>query len=282
MVSLVVATVNRVIELERLLDSLSSQTYKNFEVIIVDQNHDDRIDSVLRRCSELAVVRVHSELGASRARNSGLRIARGDIVAFPDDDCWYPANLLTSIVEWLDSNPDCDGLFTATRTPENKLQAPKFPAQRGACTTKSVLKCAVIVSTFFRMRVVRTIGFFREDIGPGTSSRYQSGEDIDYIIRPLRHGMKLFYEPSITVYHPDLNSADRLRRVTFPYSVGLGHVLRQHGYSWWTFSEVIARSVSGALYYLLRCDLELAHIYLLRATGQISGYLSSADNDLGS
>lgn len=280
MVSLVVATFNRVTELERLLDSLSSQTYKNFEVIIVDQNSDDRVTSVLHRYPEMPITHLRSELGVSRARNAGLRIAKGDVVGFPDDDCWYPQSLLATVTAWLDANAAYDGLIAATRTQEDKLQAPKFPAARGACTGKSILRCAVIVSTFLRKHAVKAIGFFREDIGPGTSSQYQSGEDIDYVIRPLKHGMKLFYEPSITVYHPDLNNANRLRRVTFPYSVGLGHILRLQGYSWWTFSEVVARSISGAIYYLLRCDLERTYIYSLRAAGQVRGYLSPVNSKL--
>ena len=274
MVSLIVATLNRVTELQRLLDSLDVQTYKNFEVIVVDQNPDDRLIPVLREHSSLTILHVRCAMGVSRARNAGIRVAIGSIIAFPDDDCWYPPELLTSVTRWLDSNPEFDGIFTATRDQNNKLQAPKFPPGPGPCTKKSILLCAVAFNAFLRVRAVETIGFFREDIGPGTPSPYQSSEDIDYMIRPLQCGMRLFYQPAFSVYHPDFSTRDRLRRTTFPYSVGLGYILRLHGYSWLVLGEVLARSLGGAALNLGKGDLEGAHLYLLRATGQLRGYVS--------
>ena len=189
MVSLVVATFNRVAELRRLLESLDLQTYKDFELIVVDQNPDDRLLPVLRRHASLNIIHVRSEIGVSKARNVGIRMAKGEVLSFPDDDCWYPVELLSKVIHWLESNPEFDGLFTATRDQNDKLQAPKFPPKPGPCTKRSVLRCAVAFNAFLRARVVRTIGFFREDIGPGTSSPYQSSEDIDYMIRPVERGM---------------------------------------------------------------------------------------------
>ena len=52
MISLIVATKDRVAELGRLLGSLENQVYREFEVIIVDQNPDDRLEAVLREVEE--------------------------------------------------------------------------------------------------------------------------------------------------------------------------------------------------------------------------------------
>jgi glycosyltransferase involved in cell wall biosynthesis len=282
MVSLVVATFNRVTELQRLLTSLDAQTYKKFEVIVVDQNPDDRVVAVLREHPELKIVHLRCTLGVSRARNAGLRVAKGEVIGFPDDDCWYPDDLLAKITGWLDTNPEFDGIFIATRNQDDRLQAPKFPPRRGSCTRTSILRCAVIVGAFLKMSAVEAIGVFREDIGPGTSSPYQSGEDIDYLIRPLDHGMQLFYEPAFSVYHPDLNTRERLRRITFPYSVGVGYILRLHEYPWWVFAEVAGRSLGGVVVHLAKADVEGAHLYLLRAAGQLRGYLSRPHDSLKS
>jgi glycosyltransferase involved in cell wall biosynthesis len=274
MVSLVVATFNRVTELRRLLESLDLQTYKNFELIVVDQNPDDRLVPVLERHTGLNIVHVRSGLGVSKARNVGIRIAKGEILSFPDDDCWYPAELLSNVVQWLESNPEFDGIFTATRDQNDRLQAPKFPPKAGPCTKRSVLRCAVAFNAFLKVRVVKGIGFFREDIGPGTSSPYQSSEDIDYMIRPLDRGMSLFYQPAFTVYHPNFNDRNRLRRTTFRYSLGQGYILRLHGYSWLLLGEVLGRSLAGAVVKLMKGDLEGSYLYCLRASGQLQGYLS--------
>jgi len=90
MISLIVATVNRVAEFDRLLCSLEEQSYRDFEVILVDQNPDDRLVPVLRRHARLATQHLRSERGLSRARNAGLRAAKGDILASYDKSHLVP------------------------------------------------------------------------------------------------------------------------------------------------------------------------------------------------
>src|SRR5436853_4580540 len=94
---LVVATVDRFEELGRLLSALERQTEARFRVVLVDQNEDDRLDSVLSEHASLDVVRLRAAHGLSRARNVALPSVQGDIVAFPDDDCVYPDDLLESV-----------------------------------------------------------------------------------------------------------------------------------------------------------------------------------------
>src|SRR5271166_5434820 len=120
MISLIVATMDRVTELERLLTSLDCQSYKEFEVIVVDQNPDDRLLLVLRSHEALTIRHLRCSPGASRARNVGLRIAGGDIIAFPDDDCWYPEGLLASVVAWFQSHQEFSGLLATLRGPDGK------------------------------------------------------------------------------------------------------------------------------------------------------------------
>ena len=96
--SLVMATLGRSVEIERLFNSLVNQTYKNFEVIVVDQNEDDRVVKLVEQFRDrLEFVYVHSEKGLSRARNVGLKHIHGDLVAFPDDDCWYHPDVLAHV-----------------------------------------------------------------------------------------------------------------------------------------------------------------------------------------
>src|SRR5271166_2242893 len=102
MLSLIIATLGRVTELDRLLASLDRQTYKDFEVIVVDQNLDDRLLPLLREHKRLSIHRLRSSAGLSRARNAGMRAAKGDIFCFPDDDCWYPDQLLAIVSEWFE------------------------------------------------------------------------------------------------------------------------------------------------------------------------------------
>ena len=107
---LVVATVDRVEPLGRLLASLERQTHADLRVLLVDQNDDDRVDVVVAAHPRLEVVRLRSPRGLSRARNAALGHLVADVVAFPDDDCEYPGDLLARLGERFAARPELDGL----------------------------------------------------------------------------------------------------------------------------------------------------------------------------
>ena len=270
--SLIVATINRVEELDRLLSSLGRQTYRDFEVIVVDQNPDDRLLPVLEKHTQLSIRRLLSERGLSRARNVALRVAGGEIVTFPDDDCWYPDELLATVTEWLEAHPQYGALFTATRTADGELMTPKWAPASGPCTRKSVLYSVVSFTGFIRRKVISAIGLFDERIGVGSASPYQSGEDIDYFIRPLEAGFRMWYEPAYTVYHPRFQSLDRLRQRAYGYALGIGYVLRKHKYTWWDLWKTWCRSFAGAILHFCKGDLGWAQVYWRRAAGLFHGY----------
>jgi GT2 family glycosyltransferase len=274
MISLIVTTRNRVDELHRLFASLEAQTYRSFEVIVVDQNVDHRLVEVLARHPSLNIRHLHSGPGASCGRNAGLRAFGGDLVAFPDDDCWYPTDLLADVVQWFHNHPDYDGLLTGCRNPAGKLMAPKFPPRKGPCSKHSILRCAIAWNIFLRHRAAKTVGFFREEMGPGALSPYQSGEDLDYPIRALKHGFRLWYAPDLTVHHPELNSRARLAQTNHAYAMSMGRVWRLHKYSWgYCLGEIAFRSLGGAAFHLCRGDRGGCRLYLERAAGQFRGYL---------
>src|SRR4051812_15522441 len=106
LISLILGTKGRTDELRRFLHSLSSQTSGRVELIIVDQNEDDRVHQVLRSVPvDIPTSIIQSKPGLSRARNIGLRHANGSIIGFPDDDCWYPPDLLGRVLK---AFSDCD------------------------------------------------------------------------------------------------------------------------------------------------------------------------------
>src|SRR5580704_7993622 len=82
-VTLVVSTVNRAGELTQLMDCLLGQEFTDFEILVVDQNCDDRIVPVLERYhSQLKINRITTpgRHGISSGRNAGWRRARGNVV----------------------------------------------------------------------------------------------------------------------------------------------------------------------------------------------------------
>lgn len=96
--SLIMATCGRRDDILDLLKSLEQQTYKNFELIVVDQNDTPISDLFDEYKDKFSINYIYTPIkGLSRARNAGLKVADGDFIAFPDDDCIYEKNVLESI-----------------------------------------------------------------------------------------------------------------------------------------------------------------------------------------
>src|ERR1035437_10094479 len=96
--SLVLCTINRTREVAEFLASLNEEIYKDFELFIVDQNKDDRLQAIRAPYQLYINIKYFkSAPGLSRARNTAIPLISGDILAFPDDDCIYPAILLKEV-----------------------------------------------------------------------------------------------------------------------------------------------------------------------------------------
>ena len=91
MISVVLPSYNRAHILPRAIESILGQTYKDIELIIVDDGSSDNTAEVVGSFSDSRIVYVRQEnAGACAARNNGIAHARGDYIAFQDsDDIWH-------------------------------------------------------------------------------------------------------------------------------------------------------------------------------------------------
>jgi glycosyltransferase involved in cell wall biosynthesis len=101
LVSLIVPTYNRRRWIGECLESIARQSYRNFEVIVVDDRSSDGTVEWLRSSSPYDFVRVHEQEkngGASVARNTGIGLSKGELIAFIDsDDLLEPDHLKTAV-----------------------------------------------------------------------------------------------------------------------------------------------------------------------------------------
>ncbi|MCD6419547.1 MAG: glycosyltransferase [Synergistetes bacterium] len=114
-VSVIIPTYNRSDLVVKAVDSVLSQTYGDFELIVVDDgSEDDTSDIVMRYNDErLIYIRYVRNRGPSAARNSGIRLSRGEYVAFLDsDDEWLPEKLERQIEVMEKSSPDVGVVYT--------------------------------------------------------------------------------------------------------------------------------------------------------------------------
>lgn len=200
-VSLIVATVNRTTELDHLFASFAAQTFQDFEIIVVDQNIDDRLQPCLERARNLDLqikhIR-HRPANLSSARNVGIGAAEGEWVGFPDDDCWYDERLLEKLKPRFACKHPLSG--AAVQWAEEGL--PAEPAPNLTWERSRLFRDIPVASfqLFFHRGLFSRIGDF--DCRFGVGLFFGAGEETDLILRALRAGALLTYEPEAIVHHP--------------------------------------------------------------------------------
>ena len=98
LVSVILPVYNRAGCVERAIRSVLAQTYRNLELIVVDDGSTDGTREVVERFGASLTLLVQEHSGAYPARNLGLRHARGELVAFADsDDAWLPDRLAVQV-----------------------------------------------------------------------------------------------------------------------------------------------------------------------------------------
>lgn len=93
--------------LHRCVDSIRNQTYKNLQIILVDDGSPDNCGKICDEYAELdaRIIVVHQEnRGLSGARNTGLRYAKGEYVAFVDSDDWIAPTMYETLVRMIERN----------------------------------------------------------------------------------------------------------------------------------------------------------------------------------
>jgi glycosyltransferase involved in cell wall biosynthesis len=257
---LIVATVDRIAELRQFFESLARQTHGAFRVLLVDQNEDDRLDALVRE-QGFELVHLRSPRGLSTARNVALPHVAADLVAFPDDDCVYPDELLEHIAARFESGAPLDGLTG------RGAASPSWARDASVLTRENLWNRAISYAIFLRRQVVERVGRFDERLGLPASS----GEEIDYLVRALDLGVRIEYDPSLVVSHGE--EGRDLMDIAVRDGKSIGYILRKHRYRPRTVARMLARPAGGALLAALRKDGSGARVHAATLRGRVAGYV---------
>ncbi len=252
--SLIVCTLGRQDELRRLFESLSLQSFRDFEIIVVDQNAPGHLDEVIDTYrARLSIVHVLAAPGLSAARNVGLAIATGSLVAFPDDDCWYDPNTLIEMFKRFKDWSSMAIISGRTVDESGKPSASLFLEQPAIVSRKNYLNCGNSCSIFFRREVFLEIGHFDVRLGVGSGTGFESGEETDILLRALEAGLTAQYFPDLQVRHKQVDDAlteAHIRRAK-GYGRGFGALLRKHRFPVFEIAYRVSRPLLGSALYLL-------------------------------
>jgi glycosyltransferase involved in cell wall biosynthesis len=271
--SLVMATRGREGEIAAFLDSLLAQRREDAELIVVDQNGDDRVTRVLAPyaarlpMTHLKAARPH----ANHARNMGLRAARGAIVGFPDDDCLYPPGTLDRVAAAFAADPALAVLTGPAASPTGGLGSGRWREEAGRIDLSNAWTSVIEFNLWIRTPVATLLGGFDEAMGPG--ARFGSAEGNDLVLRAIAAGDAARYDPALRVIHPDKRLSDVAVARARVYGRGLGYALRRHRAPAGTWLPFAVRPIGGAALSLLKGRPRDAAYYAMTLLGRAEGFV---------
>jgi len=232
-ITIVLCTYNRCRLLVKALESVAASTLPEsveWEVLVMDNNSNDQtrevVEDFCRRYPGRFRYLFEAQPGKSYALNSGIRDARGDIIAFLDDD-------LTVLPTWLQNltEPLQGGEWAGVGgriLPLGNFRTPQWLSLKKPYDLGSVLFASFDfgdkpfdldwapygANMAFRKAMFTRYGYFRTDLGPSPNKETpRPNEDTEFGRRLLAGGERLRYEPSATAYHPV--SEERIRKGYF-------------------------------------------------------------------
>lgn len=151
MISIITPVYNVEKYINRCVESIVNQSYKNFELILIDDGSTDKsgimCDEWKGKDDRIVVVHQNNK-GAGAARNAGLELAKGNYIGFVDSDDWIERNMYESLIRAFDMYPEADMAECETnRTREVVISSKSFNSagQMGLKNQKQMLE------TFFRI-----------------------------------------------------------------------------------------------------------------------------------
>lgn len=203
LISVVVPTFERSDLLGRTLESIFSQTWKNIEIVVVDDNipgseWESKTAKLLENYKDrknLIHLRTSGKTGGGAARNFAIKRSTGDYVAFLDDDDQFVANKLERQLSFMLEN-DLDGSYhdVEWRDPNEKIIERRSMDYTSDFSTEGLLKAHILHSIaptgiymFKREKLISTEGF----------GEVPSGQDFILMLRCIESKMKIGYMPGV-------------------------------------------------------------------------------------
>ncbi len=211
-VSVIIPTFNRQSFLRTAIDSVLDQNYPGLECIVVDDGSEDATGELLREYGDRIVVVRQANQGPAAARNTGIRAARHELIAFLDSDDRFAKGKLAAQAAAMAAFPD----YLVSHTEEIWYRRGKFlnPKKKhrkhgGDIFSQSLELCAVSISTAMaRRELFHRVGFFDPDL--------PCCEDYDFWLRVSCRLPFLLVDEALTI-----KDGGRPDQLTVRYRMGM-------------------------------------------------------------
>ena len=239
-ISVVMCTRDRPEMVRMSIESILAVRYDDFDVHVVDQSTGCQTrDVVAELAPRLGTARVHWHYqevpGLARARNCGVSVSDGDIVAFVDDDVIVPVDWLDTLVRAFTSDENVDLVYGQVCVPKSLKEA-----QRDGMIVPSLVWTrrekigapgrfrlwGMGANMAARRTLIERLGGFDETLGVGGVCR--AGEDFDFSYRTYSLGSAILLEPELHVDHYGMRSAEQWPVTLKNYGFGDGAFFMKH------------------------------------------------------
>ena len=275
-ISVLIATRNRTVSLERAIRSVLASEHPSFEIVVVDNAPDSTDTERLIETtfgSDARVRYVHEPIpGLARAHNTGVRVVSSLYVAITDDDVVVDPFWLTHITNVFATDDRVVCVTGAIRAAELETPAQRWADQhlgfhKGEKRTTYNLGehrpanplFPYVAGLFgsganmsFRTSFLQEIGGFDPALGAGSKAR--GGDDLAVFFEAVVRGYSLVYEPAALVHHFHHRTFEQLERQVSGYGVGLGAFL----------TKVIVDRPTRVFPLVLRAGSGIRHLYMMR------------------
>lgn len=247
-VSVVMPAWNAMRYIHAAIDSVVSQSYRDLELIVINDGSTDGDYTALERIDPRVRVIEAPRGGVSRARNLGMALARGDYIAFIDaDDLWVPGKLQAQ-VGFLDAHPEVGVVFSnfhrwamgadgvwpelpVLPSDHDSLARPD-PEWGGWMYTRILMGCMLgMITPVIRRELARQVGDFDESMA--------LGEDYDYWLRCSRLVRMQGFSACTAIYR--IHPASAMHQVVEPNHLA---ALLERARARWGLSDPDGRALS--------------------------------------
>ena len=255
-VSVTIPVYNDGERLRSCLQALAQQTYPTdcYEVIVVDNGSDARanIQGIVQQF-EGTIAEYEAKPGSYAARNKGISIAKGEIIAFTDADCIPAPDWLEKGVAHLQKTSNC-GLVGGNielfwRDP-NQLSTVELYENMLAFPQQNFIEkhhYSVTANLFTWRKVIEQVGVF--------NAQLKSSGDVEWGNRIYIQGYQQVYADDVRVAHPALYSFKQLRKKVIRHAGGAYDLRHQPEYNWlqqnWLFIKAIAFNLMPPIFFAI-------------------------------
>ena len=129
---------------------------------------------------------------------------------------------------------------------------------------------------FFSRKTADRVSGFDETMGANAGTPWQAGEDHDYLLRALKAGATVMYDPDVVIYHPDWGKDYDAASIakSYTYALSMGRLLRTHDYPLWFSAYYVLRPLAGVALGLLKGEANVSREYLGKFYGRLQGWMA--------